>query len=329
MHTVYNTRLVDPWERYEYARAGTGAELAPVALRGRAPGYLFAAMSVAHIGDFAIEVVEWAADSPLVAWRTDHLIRTCDPECYRIFLSVNGGVRMEQNGNQRQFAERDIALYDVSYPWQAFHTVGRTPMRIVMLTFPRALVSISRGTVEPLIGTTVPRSLSGRSLVAQLLIDLTEPAAEPVGESDLVEVLRQCTVGLIRQRLGLPTGLTPHTRRLLHRAPVDRGIRRHLGDPALDPDRIARAAHLSPRYLHDIYQHADLTLMQLVKQLRLEQCHRDLLDPSLAGTAIKNIIIKHGYRRPDQFSRDFTEHFGVSPKKARQLASRQPSDRED
>jgi AraC-like DNA-binding protein len=327
MRTMYDTTLVQPLERYEYARAGAGAELAPVALRGPAPGYLFAAMSVARVGDFAIEVVAWAADSPLVAWRTDRLIRACDPECYRIFLSVNGGVRMEQAGNQVHFTERDLAWYDLSRPWQATHTVGRAPMRIVMLTFPRALVSIPSSTLEPLIGTAIPTSLPGRSLVAQFLIELTDHAADPVDDSSLAEVLRQCTVGLIRQRLGLPNGLTPHTRRLLHLARIHQVIRRHLSNPTLGPDQIANAAHLSPRYLHNLFHDAQLTPMQLVKQLRLQQCHRDLQDPTLAGAAIKDIITRHGYRRPDQFTRDFTQHFGVSPKQARQRANQQPSDR--
>jgi hypothetical protein len=93
MYVLYDTRRVHPLDRYEYARAGAGAELAPVAIRGRAPGQLLAVMSVAQVGDFAIEAVTWAADSEIVAHRTDRLVRACDPECYRVFLSINGGVR--------------------------------------------------------------------------------------------------------------------------------------------------------------------------------------------------------------------------------------------
>jgi AraC-like DNA-binding protein len=31
-------------------------------------------------------------------------------------------------------------------------------------------------------------------------------------------------------------------------------------------------------------------------------------------------MAEHGYRRADQFARDFKRHFGVSPKRARALA---------
>jgi AraC-like DNA-binding protein len=322
-----DTRMVHPLDRYEYARAGAAAELAPVAIRGRAPGDLLAMMSVAQIGDFAIEAVTWAADSEIVAHRTDRLIRACDPECYRVFLSVNGGVRMEQAGNQASFRARDIALYDLSHPWQATHTTGPVPMRIVMLTFPRALVPITRATVASLVGTLMPRNLPGRSLIARFLIGLTDTAKQ-ADDSGLADVLRECTVGLIRQRLDQPNGITPQTRRLLHMACIRGIIRRHLDNPALGPDRIAEAANISPRYLHKLFQATELTPMQLLKRLRLEECHRSLRDPALAMTPVKDIIAAHGYLRPDQFARDFKQLFGVSATQVRRLAGQRPSERE-
>jgi AraC-like DNA-binding protein len=330
MYVLYDTRTVHPLDRYEYARAGAAAELAPVAIRGRTPGDLLAVMSVAQIGDFTIEAVTWAADSEIVAHRTDRLIRVCDPECYRVFLSVNGGVGMEQAGSQVSFRARDIALYDLSRPWQATHTTGPVPMRLVMLTFPRALVPITRATVAPLVGTVMPKNLPGRSLIAQFLIELTDAAstADQADDSGLADVLRECTVGLIRQRLGQPNGITPQTRRLLHLACIRGIIRRHLGDPALGPDRIAEAASISPRYLHKLFQDTELTPMQLLKRLRLEECHRSLRDPALATTPVRDIIAAYGYRRPDQFARDFRQLFGVSATQVRRLAGRRPSGRE-
>src|SRR5262245_28505106 len=330
MYVLYDTRTVHPLDRYEYARAGAAAELAPVAIRGRAPGDLLAVMSVAQIGDFAIEAVTWAADSELVAHRTDHLIRACDPECYRVFLSVNGGVRMEQAGNQVPFRARDIALYDLSRPWLATHTTGPVPMRLVMLTFPRALVPMPRATVAPLVGTLMPGNLSGRSLIARFLIGLTDTAAtaEQDGDLDLADALRECTVGLIRQGLGQPGGITPRTRRLVHTACIRAIIHRHLGNPALDPDLIAKAANISPRYLHKLFQDTELTPMQLLKRLRLEACLRSLQDPTLAMTPIKDIIAAHGYFRSDQFARDFKQIFGVSATQVRALTGQRPSGRE-
>jgi AraC-like DNA-binding protein len=329
MHMLYDTRTVHPLDRYDHYRAGVAAELAPGTVHGRSPGNLLAAMSVAQIGDFEIEAITWAADSEVVARRTDRLIRAGDPECYRVLLSVNAGLRVEQAGNQVHHRARDIALYDTSRPWQATLPTGPASMLGIMLTFPRALMPIPRARVRPLVGNLIPRSLPGRSLIAQFLIELTDTAgtAEQAGDAGLADVLHECTAGLIRQRLGQQSGITSHTRRLLHMARIRTIIRRHLGDPALDPDRIAKAANISPRYLHTIFQDAEHTPMQLLKRLRLEECRRSLQDPALAMTPIKEIISAHGYLRPDQFARDFKQQYGVSAKQVRGRARVRPSGR--
>jgi AraC-like DNA-binding protein len=325
MDVLYDTRTVHPLDRYDYFRAGAGIELAPLAVQGRASSRLLAVMSVAQIGDFEIEVLAWSADSEIATRRTERLIRACDPECYRIFLSVSGEIRLEQAGNQVDVRTRDIALHDLSRLSQATPSPGS--MRLVMLTFPRALVPIASAKVRPLIGTLIPRSMPGRSLIAQFLIGLTD-TAELAADPDLAQVLYECTVGLIRQRLGQPNGITPHTRQLLHRARIRDIIRRHLGNPLLDPNRIADAANISPRYLHQLFQGAELTPMQLLKRLRLQECHHHLQDPALATVPIKDVIAAHGYLRPDQFARDFKQLFGISATQIRRLASQRPTERE-
>jgi AraC-like DNA-binding protein len=327
MDMLYDTRTIHPLDRYDYYRAGAGIELAPAAVHGRAPGRLLAVMSVAQIGDFEIEALTWSADSEIVARRTERLIRACDPECYRILLSVSGEIRVEQAGNQVDFRARDIALYDVSRPWHSTHSTGPGLMRVVMLTFPRALVPIASARVRPLTGALIPRSMPGRSLIAQFLIGLTD-TDKLTGDPDLAHVLYECTVGLLRQRLGQPDGITPRTRRLLHMARIRDIIRRHLGNPLLDPNGIAEAANISPRYLHQLFQGAELTPMQLLKQLRLQECHRRLQDPAWAMTPIKDVIAAHGYARPDQFARDFKQLFGISATQVRRLASQRPTGRE-
>lgn len=329
MYVLYDTRTVPPPDRFEYARAGSASELAPMALRGRAPGRLLAVMSVVEIGDFVIEAPTWAADSELAGHRTDRLIRACDPECYRIYLSVNGGVRVEQADSQIAFRARDIALYDMSCPAVATHPTG-SPMKVVMLSFPRALVPVTRAAIRPLLGTVMPRNLPGLSLIAELLTGLTGLAgtattAGQEADPHLADVLRECTAGLIRQWLGQPDGVTPRTRQLLRTARIRTIIGQHLGDPGLGPDQIAKAANISPRYLHKLFQDTELTPMQMVKRLRLEACRRRLEDAALTATPIKDIIAMHGYLRPDQFARDFKELFGVSASQVRQPTSRRLS----
>jgi len=321
MNTLYDTRTVHPLDQFDYYRE-EAIEVVPVVVRGCAPGCLHAVLSVAQIGDFEIGVLTWSADCEVVLQRTERLIRARDPECYRVFLNVSSDIRKEHAGNQVNCRARDFTIYDLSRPWRTY--AGPGLMRTVMLTFPRAVVPIASDTIRPLMGTLIPRNLPGRSLISQYLIGLTE-TAELTGDPGLAEVLYECIVGLIRQALGQPNGISPRTRRLLHIERIRDIIRQHHDNPMLDPDRIAEVASISPRYLHQLFQGAELTPMQLLKRLRLEACHRSLQDPALAMTPIKDVIAAHGYVRCDQFARDFKQLFGVSATQVRRLASQRPS----
>lgn len=325
METLYDTATVPPLDRYDYYQAVSATELAPVTVtvpvHGRPPGQLRATMLVAEIGDFALEAHTFAADREVSVRRTDRLIRASDPECYRLVTALTPGIRVQHAGHTVDLGARDIALYDTSQSWET--TNPTSLVQTIMLTFPRSLVPVGYSTVRPLVGSITPKDVPGRSLFAQFLIGLTEPAAIEV--SGLPEVLRECVVGLIRRRLGEPAGITPHTLRLLQRTRINGIIRRSLADPALDPEGIAKAAHISTRYLYAIFQDAELTPMQLLKNLRLQEAHRQLQDPAPSDAPISTIMSAVGYVRPDQFARDFHQMFGVSPKSHRHLSTTRPT----
>ncbi|WP_327000963.1 AraC family transcriptional regulator [Dactylosporangium sp. NBC_01737] len=313
MRMVYDTTTVHPLDRYEHYRAGAACELAPVDVHGPAPGNLFATMNVRRIGEFDLEELIWAADTEIVTRRTERLIRIGDPGRHRLLLTVTGAIHLEQNGSRVRFCRGDIGLFDLSQPWHAAHPPAAGRIRVLMLTFPRTALPVGERALRPCFGTLMPRRMPGRHLMAQLLGDLPG-AAQP---ADYADALAECVTGLIRRRLGLPNGVSPQTRRLVYVTRIRDVIRSHLDDPALDPDRIAKAAAVSPRYLHKLFEDTDVTPMQLVKQLRLDECRRRLEDPALHAKPVGKIAAACGYRRPDQFARDFRQAFGVAPSQVR------------
>jgi AraC-like DNA-binding protein len=184
-------------------------------------------------------------------------------------------------------------------------------MRVVMVTFPRRLLPLEEAALTPVLGTLLPWRLPGRSLFAQFLIGLADnpgPDPDPVG---LAEALREVTTRLIREQLGLAGGFTPATRRLLYQEWIRAVIGWRSDDPELNPAGIARAVGISERYLHQLFRDTDQTPMRLVKARRLEQCHRDLLNPALATKPVGEIALARGYRRADQFAHDFRQRFGI------------------
>jgi AraC-like DNA-binding protein len=323
MRVQYDTDAVRWPDRHEYYRNALASEIAPVAIQARAPGRLRAAMSSVQIGNFLIEATSYAADFEMEIFRNDRMIRAGDPGCYRMCLNITGGEVIEQAGNQVCFGPRDIGLFSLSNRYHNIRSARRQAMRVVMVTFPR-LLPFDEATVTPLLGTLLPRGLSGHSLFAQFLTYLVGSSGPEPETGSLAEALRQATIALIGERLGAGSGFTPATRRLLYQEWVRAVVARQAGDPKLNPAKISRAVNISERYLHRLFRDSDQTPMQLVKATRLEHCRRDLQDPAQAGKPIGEIAIARGYQRLDQFARDFRQRFGIPATQLRQPSPQLP-----
>lgn len=102
-------------------------------------------------------------------------------------------------------------------------------------------------------------------------------------------------------------------------AQVQAFIQRQLADPALTPDMIAAAHHISTRYLQQLFHDHDLTVAGWIRQRRLERCQRDLANPVLSTRPIHAIAQRWGFLSSAHFSRVFRTTYGVAPSDYRRL----------
>ncbi len=91
-------------------------------------------------------------------------------------------------------------------------------------------------------------------------------------------------------------------------------IGRHLGEPWLETAAIARAHHISARYLQAIFHEQGTTVTDWIRERRLAGCRRDLADPALRDVPIGDIAARWGYRDQGYFSRVFRRAFGETPR---------------
>ncbi len=98
-------------------------------------------------------------------------------------------------------------------------------------------------------------------------------------------------------------------------------IEANLGDPDLDPVRIARASFISTRYLHKLFEAEGTSVCTWIRTSRLERCRRDLLDPALVHQSIISIATRWGIPGPQHFSRLFRSAYGCSPSDVRRAAA--------
>jgi AraC-like DNA-binding protein len=89
-----------------------------------------------------------------------------------------------------------------------------------------------------------------------------------------------------------------------------------LGDLELSPTMLARAHHISTRYLHLIFSERGTTVGTWIKSRRLARCRAALANSNNDRT-VTEIAMRWGFSDVAHFSRSFRSAYGVSPLKFR------------
>lgn len=100
-------------------------------------------------------------------------------------------------------------------------------------------------------------------------------------------------------------------------------INAQLGDPDLDPARVAAHCGVSTSYLHAAFAaHAPMPVAQLIRESRLQACREAFADPQLQQRSILQIAGDWGFDDASHFSRLYKARFGLTPREARRLGAR-------
>lgn len=91
----------------------------------------------------------------------------------------------------------------------------------------------------------------------------------------------------------------------------------HLDDENLSAAAVARAHHVSVRYLNKLFEREGTSIARWTKMRRLERCRIDLESSAAAGRKISDIAFSHGFSNVSHFNRAFKARFGCSPRSLR------------
>ncbi|MFF8727014.1 helix-turn-helix domain-containing protein [Streptomyces sp. NPDC015171] len=256
---------------------------------------------------------------PLRARRTPRLIAgSADDDYVVVKLLTRGVARIEQDTREAYVRPGQLFVYDMARPVrltlpEAFRTKS--------LVLPREVLGLSESDLRQITASALGADSALGGLLSPFLSRLVDAAGtypQRTGELiarnvvDLVQTLAE-------ERLGGTCADTPSGARmslLRIRAYIDQ----RLADPDLTPDAIARAHHISVRYLHKLFQLEDITVSRWIQQRRLEQCRRDLARREPAGRTVAAVAHRWGFTSASHFSRVFRAAYGVSPAEWRNSA---------
>lgn len=264
----------------------------------------------AHAGDVVLTRLESNRHRVM---RSASMVRGSDLGYLKIVAPFHGCAGVEQKGREAWVSPGEWSIYDTTDTYAVSNPV-RVEHLIVMV--PKAHLA-ERGLA---IDELMARRLGGSGGIARVALDTMRSAwRELPGMADdaarsLGEVITQCVHLSLLDLAGRGTAAT---QRESLRERIKQHVTRHLGDPALSVDQIARGLNVSRRQLYNAFADEPDGVAGFVLARRLDACRAAFDDPRLAERSITDIALAHGFSSMAHFSRVFRAHAGLPPSEYR------------
>ncbi|MEU5639901.1 helix-turn-helix domain-containing protein [Streptomyces milbemycinicus] len=237
-------------------------------------------------------------------------------ECLYLGLDISGSRRPPGEEPQPSPGPGDLILADS--PQAAYLRRGD----FAFFRIPCSYLGISGEDLRFLADTQVSGSSGVAALVSRFLTMLTGEVQVHTSESGRRLALNAVDLValLVAELLGSRGAEQPDAgTEMLAR--IRAHIEKNLMDPGLSPESIARAHHISVRYLHKLFQSDGVTVSAWVRQRRLDSCRLDLSRAPNRRRTVAAVAQTWGFASPSHFSRLFRQTYGMSPREWQASAS--------
>ncbi|WP_158628665.1 helix-turn-helix domain-containing protein [Saccharopolyspora rhizosphaerae] len=325
--TLRTDTVPDPRDRHEYLRQIVRDTVVPLNLHQERS-------KVNHWGevirtDLPCGSVARMSAYPTHIERTPRLIREADPDLCQVQMHLEGTNQITEGDERAQIGPGEVVVFDPHEPFDAAvgHPVpGQASdgiARVVNLMLPRPMLDL-RGPRDRITQARLSCRNPMNSLAASAMAELDRQHL--AGNTDLVVHLTSVIADLLSfglaHQLESLSAVTPETRENALLWSVRRFIEEHLADPSLTTRTVAEAHNVAPRTLQRLFQREGTSVVDHIRDRRLDRCRRDLLDPSQRGKPVAAIAFRWGFRDESHFSRRFRDRYGAPPGAYRDAAER-------
>tara|TARA_R110001583_G_scaffold41891_1_gene133118 strand:- start:12353 stop:13390 length:1038 start_codon:yes stop_codon:yes gene_type:complete len=235
-------------------------------------------------------------------------------DCYFAVVLTSGKYSLEQGGREVSLQPGDMALYDATEP----HSIVM-PQRSskVLISIPRALLNQRIYNV----GKLTAKKISAKSGIGAVTSSFIQTAVNQLNVLEQAQFLEMSDPILDMLTLSLnqlntsSIHLSDHQSLTLMR--VKQFINQHGENGDLNPELISNGVGLSIRYINNLFNTEDTSLMRFLTQQRLELAKRRLSNHLLSHKTITELAMQSGFNNMAHFSRVFKQNYGVSPRQYR------------
>ncbi|MFE7558389.1 helix-turn-helix domain-containing protein [Kitasatospora sp. NPDC057500] len=238
-----------------------------------------------------------------------------------VTLLDTGAARLEQDGREAVLGPRDVFVHDLARPFQlAFPGAFRAKS----LVLPRDVLGLSESETAHVTARRFGADTPLGCLLSPLLAGLVDGAGDygphtlKLMARNVVDLLAMLADEVLGRAAADASG---GDRALLAR--IQEFIDRNLADPDLSPETIARAHHISLRYLHKLFEGEEATVRRWIQRRRLKECRHDLA--LHRTTTISAVAHRWGFTSAAHFSKVFRAAYGMAPREWRGIQEKAPA----
>lgn len=247
--------------------------------------------------------------------RTRQEILYAREDVLQLNFQVSGEGFVTQDGRECVTAPGTFAIYDSTRPYELRF---KGAFEQICFNLPRVYLRQRYGTFDTVTARTISGSSGpGRFLFAFMQQVVVEDEAE---QSPFHDRLQEHFCDLLVTAVSQFTsqgGRAGPTNRMATLTRVKNIALSQLRNPDLDPESIARAAGISIRSLHALFDQDETTFCRWLQQTRLMRCKSDIENPNLKARSISDIAYSWGFSDAAHFSRSFRQAFGLTPRECR------------
>ncbi|MBX3566353.1 MAG: helix-turn-helix domain-containing protein [Sphingomonas sp.] len=233
-----------------------------------------------------------------------------------MIMQLKGRSMITQSANDIALAAGEIAIIDSFRPFVTRFDGSITQMIAYLPAAELAIGPASSGLARPY-------RMSGRegigALARSTLLAIAK-SADQLADDD-ADHARQMLTGVVRRLIDRNRRSVVSIEQALPDRRIRAFIEARLADPELCPIQIASGCGVSLRRLHRSFSDTEWSVCSWIRHRRLEQCRKDLLDPSQDRLTITQIAFRWGFNDAAHFSRSFRDAYGTAPRDLRQHAA--------
>ncbi|MDJ0350456.1 helix-turn-helix domain-containing protein [Cryobacterium sp. PH29-G1] len=292
----------------------------PLRISPQHRGEFFADIRTAGAGDVVFTEI---ASTAQTVERTSCEISRGGSSYYKVSLLLAGTSILVQDGRELVMQAGDLTLYDTSRPYSLLFD---GEFRNLIMMFPKNSLSAPVASLEHLSAAPLSAMHPLAPILSAFITNFSQQFSMLAGATrlQLADTSLDLAKNLFTEVLGLHPSEQDTRQSLLSK--IGKYIEVHLPSPDLTPSSIAAAHYISTRYLHTLFTETGTTVAALIKELRLERCHADLVDSAQATRGVAAIGAQWGFLDAAHFSRIFRAANGMSPTEFRRFHS-EPSSR--